>query len=363
MGLRLSSAEVGSLEHASTVLLSPFAYADADSWRREAACAVEKCIGGEGSSFALPIAGETLIAASPEISAALHGLVTPPEWIERGLVQRRRALGLTIADWDELFDAAVVRRTPFYNEIVRPTMLLAPLVMLRETGAGYLPAAISVYFSDEDAAQRHAVRGKEFLRLLFPAFCAGLETYLTLRRNSAALVAVSEDVATGVMFFDKSGAVRRENEFFQRLMCCEPGHERVRAEASRLVRETLRSPVDIRPLSMPRRACSTVYTGYAHYRISATFVYDHSSRGSIVAVALVDRAERKPADARELAARFSFTQREIEIAQLLKNGVATRKMASDLGISVNTARRHIERILLKLDVHNRTAAAAKLLGD
>jgi DNA-binding CsgD family transcriptional regulator len=38
-------------------------------------------------------------------------------------------------------------------------------------------------------------------------------------------------------------------------------------------------------------------------------------------------------------------------------------MGSKLGISVNTARRHIERILLKLDVHNRTAAAAKLLGD
>jgi DNA-binding CsgD family transcriptional regulator len=37
-------------------------------------------------------------------------------------------------------------------------------------------------------------------------------------------------------------------------------------------------------------------------------------------------------------------------------------MATILGISVNTVRRHVEQILLKLNVHTRTAAVARLTG-
>src|SRR4051794_14760625 len=128
MALRLSTGEVGALEQANTVLLAPFAYEDSVSWRCAAARAVEVCLGGDGSSFALPIAGETVIAASPEIAAALQAILPPPEWIVRGLMERRRALHLSVTDWDELFDANIVRRTPFYNDVVRPHGLLAPLV-------------------------------------------------------------------------------------------------------------------------------------------------------------------------------------------------------------------------------------------
>jgi DNA-binding CsgD family transcriptional regulator len=39
------------------------------------------------------------------------------------------------------------------------------------------------------------------------------------------------------------------------------------------------------------------------------------------------------------------------------------EIAAELGISVNTARRHIESVPLKLDVQILTAAAAKLSGD
>lgn len=363
MALRLSSAEVGALEQANTVLLAPFAYESSDSWRRAAARAVEVCLGGDGSSFALPVAGETMIAATPEISSALEAILPPPEWIVRGLVERRRELQLSVTDWDELFDANVVRRTPFYHEVVRPQGLLAPVVMMRDTGVGALPAALSVYFASERAADKHAPRRKELLRLLFPAFFAGLSTYLAFRHNRAALVALAEDAATGVLFFDDRGALKRENVFFQQLMCCEPARDRVRAESARVVREVLHSPAVTGLARGIRRAHSTVRTAAAHYRIAATFLEAEWSYETVTAVVLVDRIEGKAADARYLAEQFSLTQREIEAAQLLRSGMSSRQIAADLGISVNTARRHIERILLKLDVHNRTAAAAKLSGD
>jgi DNA-binding CsgD family transcriptional regulator len=148
----------------------------------------------------------------------------------------------------------VVRRTPFYNEIVRPHGLAAPLTMLKDTGV------------------------------------------------------------------------------FQEMMCGEPERNRVRGEAARV------------------------------YRIVATRLQKEWSREFVSAVALVERVEAKPMDVRELAARFSLTKREIETACLIRNGLSSRQIAAELGISVNTARRHTESILLKLDVHTRAAAAARLSG-
>src|SRR5215211_5806945 len=62
--MHLSAGDIAALEHANTVLLSPFAFESAMAWRRAACLAVEACIGGDGSSYALPVAGEPMIAAS-----------------------------------------------------------------------------------------------------------------------------------------------------------------------------------------------------------------------------------------------------------------------------------------------------------
>jgi DNA-binding CsgD family transcriptional regulator len=360
MALRLSSADITALEHANTVLLTPFAYENGEVWRRAAGRAVEACVDADASAFVLP-GGEPYLAANPDVLRALQALLPPPDWIVRGLTVRRRQLGLDVIGWDDAFDSDAVRRTSFYNDFARPQGLLAPLMMVADTEADVVPATISVYFTDERAAQRHAHRRKELLRLLFPAFCAGLKNYIGFRRYCAALTALAEQAAIGVLFFDTRGRLGRENDFFRRLMECDPERDRVRAEAAHMIRGILGIP-GLSSFSTPRRANSEVQTSTARYRIAATFLEEQSSPDSVKAVALVERLERKPIDARDLAARFSLTRREIEAAHLLRGGLSSRQIAASLGISVNTARRHIERVLLKLDVHSRSAAAAKLSG-
>lgn len=362
MALHLSSADITSLERANTVLLAPLAYENGEVWRRAAARAVEACLGADASSFDLMIPGVPLIAAAPEVARALEAVDPPPDWIVRAVTVRRRELGLTVTDWEELFDTNQVRRTFFYNEVVRPQGLLAPVTMLRETGAGPIPAALSVYFADEQSARRHLPRHKELARLLYPAYCAGLRTYLAFRQNGAALSALAEDAAIGVLVFDKNGRVARENAFFQQMTCCEPERDRLRAEVAHVIRGLLSLPLQASVSGPTRRANSEFRTATGHYRIVATYLEHPCLHDSVHAIALVDRAESHRIDGRELAARFSLTQREIESALLLRNGLSSRQIASHLGISVNTARRHIERVLLKLDVHSRSAAAAKLSG-
>ena len=362
MTLHLSDGAIAALEQASTVLLSPFDFGDPLTWRRAACRAVEVCVGGEASSYALPLANEPLIAALPEIESALGALLPPPAWIVEGLTVRRRALALTVADWEELFDIRRVRRAPFYREVVRPHRLMAPLTMLADTGRGSLPAAVSVYFSDERSARPRAADRKQLLRLLYPAFRAGLDAFVAFRSNSRALGALAEDASIGVLSLESDGTHARENAFLQRLMSLEPERIRVRAE----ILQTLRSAAHLRGCDA-RAFRSTpahvvIRTGTAGYRVAATFLSHPVRDRSPLSIALVERLADGPLSRRDLGARFSLTTREIEVATLLPQGLSSREIAARLGISLNTARRHVERLLTKLDVHSRTAAATKLSG-
>jgi DNA-binding NarL/FixJ family response regulator len=345
------------------VLLSPFAFETGEAWRLAAATAVEECLGGDASAFGLSCNGEALIAARPDVTAAMLKLIPTPEWLERGLTVRRRQLRTTAIAWHEAFDVTAVRRTPFYNDVARPQGLLAPLLMVSDVGEPGIPTTLSVMFNDEQAADRHAHRRMQILHLLSPSFNAGVETYFGFQQNRLAARGLAEDAAIGVVLFDPRKLPARENEFFQRLMECEPQRDRVRAEIARAVRGIFRSTAFDGMTVEQHRTHSELQTATARYRIAAHFFHDQSSPGLMLAIALVERIDKRPLDARELVAMFSLTRREIEIAELMRRGLSSPQIASELRLSIHTVRRHVEQVMLKLDVHTRAAAAAKLLGS
>ena len=55
--------------------------------------------------------------------------------------------------------------------------------------------------------------------------------------------------------------------------------------------------------------------------------------------------------------RSVLTSRELDVLRLLMSGGSNQDIAVELGISVTTVRTHVQRILRKLDVPNRTGAA------
>jgi DNA-binding NarL/FixJ family response regulator len=86
----------------------------------------------------------------------------------------------------------------------------------------------------------------------------------------------------------------------------------------------------------------------------------------------------KPFDAGELLARVrrllprrseggqttrTLTKREIDVLSLLSEGLTQSEIAKKLVISPRTVGKHIEHILAKLGVHNRTQAVALALRD
>lgn len=55
---------------------------------------------------------------------------------------------------------------------------------------------------------------------------------------------------------------------------------------------------------------------------------------------------------------YGLTRRELEVVDLLAEGLSTRDLADRLFISLNTARNHVQRAIRKLGAHSRLEAVA-----
>lgn len=59
---------------------------------------------------------------------------------------------------------------------------------------------------------------------------------------------------------------------------------------------------------------------------------------------------------RRIVSRPQLTARELEILELMAEGLRNRDVADRLGISVNTVHRHVQSVLEKLDAHSKLQA-------
>lgn len=62
-------------------------------------------------------------------------------------------------------------------------------------------------------------------------------------------------------------------------------------------------------------------------------------------------------------AEAGLSQREREVLDHLSRGALYKEIASDLSVSIDTVRSHIRKIYEKLQVHSRSQAVAKYLGE
>jgi two-component system nitrate/nitrite response regulator NarL len=72
----------------------------------------------------------------------------------------------------------------------------------------------------------------------------------------------------------------------------------------------------------------------------------------------VKKSPQAGGDPMAVSAQWDLTRREVEVLEILRTGASDKEIAGALGISRSTASKHIENILKKMKVTNRTAAAS-----
>lgn len=76
-----------------------------------------------------------------------------------------------------------------------------------------------------------------------------------------------------------------------------------------------------------------------------------------------DPTSKKAAPEKERGDRFALSERELEVLQLLVDGMSNQQISENMCITINTVKTHMRHIMEKLMVSDRTQAALKALRD
>jgi len=181
---------------------------------------------------------------------------------------------------------------------------------------------------------------------------AGTEASSVEERERGELLAILCSLSDGLLLIDAAGG--EQFTHMDRLLAGEPEREHLRAEILRRATSTWtkrRGATVLPPHDVPGAA--EVATVSARYRARWLWLapgYFGTPRSLLV---VVDRVGADLPDVRALQERFRLTQRETEVALLLARRLSTPEIARTLGVSVHTARRHTENVMVKLGVSSR----------
>ncbi|MGE5096246.1 MAG: helix-turn-helix transcriptional regulator [Betaproteobacteria bacterium] len=257
---------------------------------------------------------------------------------------------------------AEMTRSAYYNEILRRLDAHHVLYgIVREQGAAL--GQLSLYRSQEA-----------------PAFTARERADLSsVMRYVAHGVAGGEPQPEGVVAFqdsddetmlvtDRMGRVRHGSEKGRRLL--------VLATTSEINPASLKSAVNDRATQALRALCGrleavehgeetsppvmTFDSRWGRHIMRAYWLHDdHQAADALIGVR-IQRQEPMILRFVQAMGRLPLSPQQREIALMIAQGKSNQEMAEGLGVSGNTVAYHIKQLFLKLDVHDRAGAIARI---
>jgi DNA-binding CsgD family transcriptional regulator len=209
------------------------------------------------------------------------------------------------------------------------------------------------------------------VRVLVPPFKAGLSEWRRLAARRAELAALLDAIPEAVLMYDGSGGLVHANpraaELFGMPGSSGPGSV-VRTEAQRIawaLAASAQRSSSSKGASKPT-ATETLREVRAEgrvYRLKGTLASGWMPAGEAGVLVTAAFEMVNPLTDIELRSRFGLSAREIEVARLVAGGLSNNEVAEKLGVSYFTARNHVERLLAKLGVGNRSRVGAVLRNE
>jgi len=366
-----SAIELARLQTALETLLSPFDYVRIGAWRTRVRHTVQALLGADSSVSLLQIPGEPAFDTDDVTPLAdgayYHRSDRVHKYRDRGTVA---FIWRVVGHLGQRPSPAAWLASEFYNDWVVRNHLCQPRGLNLALPAGQLVigppqgedvAALYCYQNAERPAI-DAERQLVLLRTLLPAFRAG--TYLALRvgtrGNLADLVGTLPE---GVVLLDERARVVYENPAFHELLAEDPD-ARIERECVRAGRFVLTLAAAKRAKSCPEEIigprATALRSGTAAYRLRSALVGPGVLDIGPMALVVLERTTPTGRLLERFRTRFRLTPRELAVSRLLAEGRSNEEVARLLGVSIHTARRHVEHVLMKLGVHSRAAVGATL---
>lgn len=367
--ISLTGREQRRLLRAQDALLAPVAKPGGDEqWELRANRAVREFLGADHSVFAIPGEEDALPPmitndTDPSMPDRLyryvegwestHYAATDP-WLEVA-IRRRLEGGLGGYHLDELLDPEQQAASAAIQDVFVPAGMSAMMGLSLPLPDG----EATQFFGFEDPGDPgYGERGLRKLRLLVPAFGAGVRAHLQRRRRGLDIAATLDRLDQPAGLYDAGGRLLHRNRALEEALADEPEPEliaRTMDELAETFAARRRDPAPARE-RLPASVETSVETASGARRIWATC----AARGRVL-VRLEEIGPRLP-DPEVLVESHDLTPREAEVALLLARGASDRALARELEISWHTARVHVRNVLGKLGLSSRAAVAVALLG-
>ena len=365
MSLRLSRVAEHQLIETSHAMLSPLAYRDRASWLLEVNRRIRGLFDAEVTLKVETRAGQVSLVSQedPGLAEAYQRFA----FAEAGLLRSRDGLldaGLMAnqvvaprpftSGTVDLLSGGAVTRAPLNQEIAVPRGLFSSVGLRSPCAGGEL---MLVAFRRQAEPKPFDTQALALLRILTPAFGAGLLALDRFEAGRKALWQLWEECVAGVIVLEAAGG--RElyrNRAIDRMLGPAAGGAELASALLGAMPDRTGAP---RPGSSDLTEVATRDGGYRLSRSSlpAAVVSPHGAW-----LILIESTSPRLPTAEALQRRWRLTAREAQIALILATGQSDVEIGRQLGLSPHTIRHHVEHIFDKLGVRTRKALALHLLS-
>jgi DNA-binding CsgD family transcriptional regulator len=359
MSLRLTQHDQSLVAAATRALVSPLGAPSFEDWLREVNRTLKELLWADKASFMFPLASGEIRTASDEVpSPVLQTYMREklPQ-IERLWGVRKRCLQFGAFNRALIYgdDLPQMYASEYYNEYLVPHRAFDTIGMA--TSVESPDSVVNLYFHhDRPTGRRFGGRGLALVRMLYPAFRAGVHASSTFAIGRDGLTALLDCIAAGVALADASGRIVHKNRALLRMLVAEARRPELDALITAMLRNSAACTNERPGFSCGAEPGSRLHRrvelGTAAYVLSTTVV-DTTVSDQAVGAVLIERSVAAQFPSETLRRRYKLTARELEVARLLGEGASNDEIARTLAVSGATARHHTEAVMMKLDLHAR----------
>jgi DNA-binding CsgD family transcriptional regulator len=359
MRLSLTPSELDRLTKLVETLHAPFDFPDVDAWRHTANHHARLLLDAHKVVFMMPGAGHAPVYSQRLDPGAIRPYVEHYHQFDvAGAIALQRSM--PIATHVELHGREEYYASEYYNDFMRvwnchhSIGMVAPMDL--EPGYAYMAVLRDSYGDSPFGARTRAM-----MKLVLPAFRAGVRTYLRLAADRAVLAAVLDASGKRLLLCDERGEPVHPSAALERTLAADPERLALEGHMRWLARSVggLRADRKPTPDTIGRIGERTVATLRGRYRMTAS-IAGARVPAPVGVLVLLEPLFHEPLTDDELRDRFQMTKQEIRVARLIAEGLPNDAIARRLAISPHTTRRHTEHILEKLGIASRAQVAERI---